>query len=104
MAKVKLSPYIEEIRGTIDGLVFKRSPQGEIILSKKPDMSNVEWSEAQQAQRRRFKQASAYAVAARANQKVWARYERRAKKLNKRPRNLAILDFFQGKNLLNKKK
>ena len=100
MAKVKFASYIEEISGTIDGLVFKRSPQGKIIISKKPDMSEVVWSEAQQAQRRRFKQACAYARAAKADPRVWVKYQRRAKRLKKRPRDLAFSDFFQGKDLL----
>ena len=102
MAKVKFAPYIEEITGTIDGLVFKRSPQGEIIVTKKPDMSNVKWSPAQKETRQRFAEASAYASAAKADPKVWARYERRAKRLKKRPRDLAISDFYKGKNLFAK--
>lgn len=103
VAKVKLSPFIQEISGTLNGLVFKRSPQGEIIVSKKPDMSKVVWSEAQQAQRERFTRAQAYATAAKADPKVWAKYQRRAKRLNMRPRDLAISDHLQGKNLLLKK-
>ena len=102
MPKVKLAPYIEEITGTVDGLVFKRSPQGEIIVSKKPDMSKVEWSPAQEETRRRFAEASAYASAAKADLRVWAKYQRRAKKLKKRPRGLAISDFYKGKDLLAK--
>ena len=103
MPKVKLAAFIEEIHGTMGDFVFKRSQNGEIILSKKPDMSNVVWSEAQLAQRERFIQASAYAKAAKENPNVWAKYERRAKKLKKSPRNLAISDYFQGKDLLAKK-
>jgi hypothetical protein len=103
MPKVKFAAFIEEIHGTIDGIVFKRSPNGEIIVSKKPDMSKVVWSEAQLAQRERFARASAYARAAKENPKVWAHYERRARKLKKRPRNLAISDYFAGKDLLARK-
>jgi hypothetical protein len=103
MPKVRLAVFVEEITGTLDGYVFKRSPNGDIIVSKKPDMSKVVWSEAQIDQRERFTQASAYARAAKENPKVWAKYERRAKKLKKRPRDLAISDYFQGKDLLAKK-
>jgi hypothetical protein len=39
----------------------------------------------------------------RADPKVWATYERRAKRLNDRFWDLAISDYFQGKNLLAKK-
>ena len=103
MPKVRLAVFVEKITGTLDGYVFKRSPNGDIIVSKKPDMSKVVWSEAQIAQREHFTQASAYARAAKENPKVWAKYERRAKKLKKRPRDLAISDYFQGKDLLAKK-
>ena len=42
MPKVKLNPLVLEIRGSLsDDLVFKRTPEGEIIVSKKPDMWNV---------------------------------------------------------------
>ena len=81
-------------------MVFKYAPQGEIIVSKKPDMANVVWRE---AQRERFRPASAYATRAKAGPKVGAKYERRAKRLNNCFRDLAISDYFQGKNLLAKK-
>jgi hypothetical protein len=104
MPKVKLHPIFAEIHGTLfEDMVFKRSPQGEIIVTKKPDMSRVRWSKAQKENRQRFKQASAYARAALADPQVRAEYERRAKRLKKRPRNLAISDYFQGKDLLAKK-
>ena len=61
-------------------------------------MSNVVGSESQQAQRERFRPAPAYATRAKADPKVWANYERRAKRLNNRFRDLAILDYFQEKN------
>jgi hypothetical protein len=52
-----------------------------MIVTKRPDMSNVEWSEAQQTQRPRFRQANEYAKAAMADPKVRAVYERRATRL-----------------------
>ena len=39
MARVRLAPFVEEIHGTLNGLVFKKSPKGNIILSKCPDTS-----------------------------------------------------------------
>ena len=65
--------------GRFPEVVFKLSPQGKPIVTKRPDMSNVEWSEAQKAQRQRFKQATAYAKAALADPKLRARYENRAR-------------------------
>ena len=103
MPKVKLNPLVLEINGSLsDDLVLKRTPQGEIIVSKKPDMSNVKWSPAQKKNRRRFAEASAYATAAKADPQVWDKYQRRAKRLKKRPRDLAISDFYKGKDLLAK--
>jgi hypothetical protein len=66
-------------------------------------MTNVEWSKAQWAQRERFALASDYAKAALAEPKVRAAYQKKAKRLHKRPRDLAISDYFKGKNLLSKR-
>ena len=57
MAKIKLDPLFAGISGKIGNVVFKKSSNGEVILSKCPDMSRVKWSEAQKAQRERFKLA-----------------------------------------------
>ncbi|MCP4599327.1 MAG: hypothetical protein GY847_02115, partial [Proteobacteria bacterium] len=55
MAKVKLNPVIEELRGQVGDLVFKRYGD-RVVISKKPDMSNVKPSAAQSAHRERFRQ------------------------------------------------
>ena len=103
MPKVKLPPIIKELHGTLyEDLIFKRSPQGEIIISKKPDMSKVKPSKAQKEARTRFAQASAYATAALADPQVGTHYRHLAKKRKMFPRNLAISDYFQGKDLLKK--
>ena len=102
MPKVRLKSAIVEIRGTLYDVVFKRSPQGNMIVTKSPDMSNVEWSPAQKAQRQRFKEAAAYAKAALAEPQVRLRYERKAKKQNKRAWDLAVSDYFKGNDLLTK--
>jgi hypothetical protein len=94
---------VEEIQGTFYDVVFKRSPSGNPIITKKPDMSNVEWSKAQMAHREKFALASDYATAAKAEPSVWAAYQKRAKRLHKRPRDLAISDYFKGKDLLTRK-
>ena len=103
MPNVRLRPLVVEIEGTMYDVVFKKSPQGKMIVTKKPDMSKVVWSEAQIAERQRMKQASEYAKAVLADPKLGASYRRRAKKLKKRPRDLAISDYYKGKNLLEKK-
>jgi hypothetical protein len=103
MPKARLKPLIEEIHGIIYGVVLKKSPKGKIIVTKIPDMSNVEWSEAQQAQRQRFKLANAYAKAAMAEPRVRARYEKQAARQHKRAWDVAMSDYFNGKDLLSKK-
>ncbi|HCK66336.1 MAG TPA: hypothetical protein DHW49_08720 [Anaerolineae bacterium] len=101
MAKVKLTPIIEEIHGKLgEETVFRRTHTGGVSLIKKADMSKVKWSKAQKAHRARFKQAVAYAKSAMADVSVRKVYEKQAKKLNKRPFDLAVSDYFKGNNLL----
>lgn len=100
MAKITLSPFIKDIRGKVGDTVFRRLPNGELIASKKPDMSNVTWSKAQKAHRQRFKKAITYAKAAMAEPKVRSKYEKAAVKAGKRPFDLAVADYFKGKDLL----
>src|SRR5260221_10494054 len=100
MANITLSPIIKDIRGKLGDTVFKRSHNGKLIASKMPDMSNVKWSKAQKAHRQRFKQAVAYAKAALAEPKVRAKYEKAALKAGKRPFDMAVSDYFKGKDLL----
>jgi len=102
MAKVILKEGIQQIWGRMGDLVFRRSHTGEAQLSTVPDMSGVQWSEAQQAHRQRFKAAVAYAKAAMADVHVRARYEQAAATKGKRPFDLAVSDYFKGENLLNK--
>lgn len=102
MAKVILNEEIQQMWGRIGDLVFRRSHTGEAQLSTVPDMSRVEWSEAQRAHRQRFKAAVAYAQAAMADEEVRARYKQNAAAQGKRPFDLAVSDYFKGENLLNR--
>ena len=102
MAKVKLNSMLKEVHGRVGDIIFRKSHTGEISITKLPDMSNVEWSDAQKAHRQRFKQAVAYAKAAMAEPKVRRKYEKEAAKKNKRPFDLAVSDYFKGRNLLEK--
>ena len=100
MAKVKLNKNIKAIWGRIGNLVFRRSHTGEVQLSTLPDMSHVQWSPAQQAHRQRMKAAVADAHAAMANEQVRAWYQKEAANNGNRPFNLAISDYFKGRDLL----
>jgi len=102
MPRVRLAPFVEEIHGTLNGLVFKRSPKGNTILTKVPDMSNVEWSQAQEDHRKLMAKANDYAHAAMADPKVRAMYEKRAAKENRQAYRVAVSDYYKGKNLLSK--
>ena len=103
MPKIKLAPFIEEIHGTLDGWVFKKSPQGEMIVTKKPDMSKVKWSKAQKANRKHMSDAITATQIALMDSKVKARYERKAKKQGRRAWNLALSDCLKGEDLYAKK-
>ena len=102
MPKVRLNPLIEEIHGTLYDVVFKKSPKGNMIVTKRPDMTGVEWSEAQTDQRQRFKQANDYAKAAMADPDVRAIYESMAANTKRQPYRLAFSDYFQGIDLLSR--
>jgi len=102
MPKVRFKPGIEQLQGTLFDVVFKLSPQGKPIVTKRPDMTGVEWSEAQTTQRQRFKQANEYARAAMADPDVRAIYESMAANTKRQPYRLAFSDYFQGKDLLSR--
>ncbi|HLO32220.1 MAG TPA: hypothetical protein VK249_23930 [Anaerolineales bacterium] len=101
MPKAKLNPILQGLSGSVYGITFRRM-HGKQVIIKKPDMSGVTWSESQAGHRQRFRQAVAYARTALADPQVRAKYERAAAKKGKRPFDLAVSDFFHGKNLLQK--
>ena len=103
MPKVRFAVLVEEIQGTMYDVVFKKSPNGKTIVTKRPDMSNVEWSKAQKDHRKRMAKANDYAHAAMADPKVRAMYEKRASKENRQPFRVAVSDYYKGKNLLARK-
>jgi hypothetical protein len=70
-----------------------------MIVTKKPDMSKVKWSKAQKDHRQRMAKAVASVQGALADPKVRARYDRQAKKQDKRAWDLAMSDYFKGRDL-----
>lgn len=100
MAKVEFNPAIQQIRGAIGNVVFRRGANGTIHIMKKPNMSKVKWSKAQKAHRQRMRLASAYAVATKANEKVYAVYLKKAGGDGRLAYNLAVSDYFKGRDLL----
>jgi len=93
MAKVKLNPILEQIRGKVGDLVFKRY-NDEVIISQKPDFSDRELSEAQIAAQGRFRQAALYGKIALADLETKAIYEAAAKAKGDPVFSLTIADFF----------
>jgi len=57
MARLTLNSALVQLRGSIDGLVIKHTPQG-AVLSRRPDMSRVKWSPAQKARRKLMQEAA----------------------------------------------
>jgi len=61
MAKVKLNPVMEQMRGKIGDLVFKRY-EGEVIVSRKSNQTGGTPTAGQIAHRERFRLAAVYAT------------------------------------------
>jgi hypothetical protein len=99
--KAILNPGLRRLSGKMGDWTY-RWRNGQQTIMKTPDMSNVEWSEAQNANRRRFAQAIRYAKRAMADPKVRAHYEKLGKKAGRQPFRVAVSDFCAGKNLLGK--
>lgn len=98
MAKVKLNPLLEQIRGQVGDLVFRRYGD-EVVISRKPDMSEVELSEAQLAQRARFSQAALYGRMVLADPQAKALYEDAAKAKGQPVFSLMVADFLRAPNV-----
>ena len=89
-----------------------RNPPGERRSSRRSrihlhwhagaSVSGVKWSKAQKNNRKRMRYANDYAKAAMADPNVRAVYEARAAKEGRVAYNVALSDYWQGKNLLPK--
>ena len=104
MPKVRFKAMVVEIQGTMYDVVFKKSPKGKIIVTKRPDMSKVRWSKAQKNQRTTFTLANDYAKAAMVDPDKRAVYEAAAVKQHRQPYRVAFSDYFKGQELLAKAK
>jgi len=61
MAKLQLNSALASLRGSIDGWVYKQySDKRGLVLSRKPDMSQVKPSPAQLAHRKRMREAAKF--------------------------------------------
>jgi len=97
MAKIKYNPVLIDIRGRIQGLIFRLSHSGKPTVYAVPDMSGVKWSKAQKQQRVNFKNANRYARMAMDIPELHAYYlEMAAKRNSKQPYNMAVSDYSKG--------
>ncbi len=92
MAKGKLNPALEQMRGHVGEIVFKQYGD-KVVVTRKPDMSRVKWNAAQKAARERFREAMAYAKWMMGNAEMRAAYEAAAKAKGRRTFNLMLSDF-----------
>ena len=59
MAKAELNSALNQLRGSLDGLVFKRYRHG-LVVTRFPRMDRIKPTPAQRAQRDRFRQAAEF--------------------------------------------
>jgi len=93
MARVKTNPIIEQVRGAVGELVFRRYGD-DVIVSRKADPSEKEPTEAQAAQREQFRQATLYGKMVMADPATKAIYDVAAKAKGIPVFSLTIADFF----------
>jgi hypothetical protein len=107
MAKVTFHPLIKRFAGKIGDLVFRRSHNGKVSVYGTPDMSEVQWSQAQKDHRQRLGEAARYASAAVADPDIRPVYVQMAVEQEKnpgRPFDMAVSDYLHhGTDLLWKK-
>jgi hypothetical protein len=93
MAKVQLNPILEQVRGQVGDLVFRRYGD-EVVISRKPDFSDQEFTPAQLQTQERFRQAVLYGKMVMADPEEKALYEQEAEAEGKPIFSLMIADFF----------
>jgi hypothetical protein len=101
--KIELHPMFRWIRGKMGKIVYRLAHNGEVSAYPAPDMSRIEWTPAQRAQRQRFARASAYATLAIQDPEIRQYYVELAKRKRKnpqRPGDVAFTDYCQGNDLL----
>lgn len=93
MAKVRLNPILEQVRGKVGDLVFKRSGD-HVIISRKADLSEHQPTGPQLAAQERFRQAALYGKMVMVDPETKQVYEEAAKTKGQPLFSLTIADFF----------
>ena len=92
MARAKLNPIFESVRGAIGGVVFKQYGE-RTVISRRPVFRNRRFSEAQLGAQERFRQATLYAKRLMADPRAREVYEKEAREKGKPILSLMIGDF-----------
>jgi hypothetical protein len=92
MAKVKLNPVMEQMRGKIGDLVFRKY-EDRVIVARNPDRDGYILSAVQTDHRERFRQAAAYGKSAFADPAQKALYDAAGKARRKPAFALAVSDY-----------
>ena len=101
--KILLHPMFRWIRGKMGKIIYRLAHNGEVSMYPAPDMSGIEWSQAQKAQRQSFTKAAAYGKLAIQDPEIRQYYVEMAKhrkRNQRRPGDMAVSDYFQGNDLL----
>lgn len=93
MAKAKLNPLLQEVRGQVGDLVFRKTESG-LLLTRKPDMEGRLATEKQLAAQERFRQATVYGKMAMADPVTKALYDTQAHAQGVPVFSLTIADFY----------
>ena len=93
MAKVKMNPVLEQFRGQIGELIFRRHGE-DVIVGRKPDLSGQTPTPAQAAARERFKLAAVYGRTALADPATKSLYEAKAKATGEPVFSITIADVY----------
>jgi len=101
--RILLHPMFQWIRGKMGRIVYRLSHNGNVSAYLAPDMSGIEWSPAQKAQRRRFALATAYAkraIRVPEIRQLYVEMAKRRKRDRRRPFDMAVSDYQNGNDLL----
>jgi hypothetical protein len=101
--KIKFHPFLKEARGRFGDTVFRLCHTGEWQITRRPNMSKVRWTKAQQDHRERMAEATAYANCVKHSAKDYPElhefYLQMAweKKWDKRWFDMAVSDYYHNR-------
>jgi hypothetical protein len=99
MAKMKFNGFVDTVRGSVGGLVVRKGRRGKYTLSNKPDMSELEPTLAQAAQRKVFGRAVDYGKSVMADPTKLAFYEGLAEQKDMPVFSLCVGDYLNSPSM-----